>query len=390
MSQNFEITARVFFFNAKTDYLPYYKEVMLDIDGQKTAVDVLAAIKEADAFFAYPSEYLALKINSKVLVQNVTVKELVEIFGVHLAIEPVSSYRAVKDLVINDEDFIQKYQLFASLCSEEDFTYYQTLLPYYYASEMLKYNQDYMGDSAILFAHYLIEKYPEQKESILAVVNSKENGIWLYEKECNLYPEKDIASVAAGLKNMLGEKNVQAEGKLVPFFHAANAVLAKAYGLDTLNAQTALVDQIGLSNIEESVKHPFSDFNIAYYAGTQTCESTVNAEAVVKAVGGQYVKFSAAEKANGYGLLEYNQETAYKKAGAILLDAYDKGAEILVVDSEEAFFMFDTKRKKCEQAVGRDIKLPVLSAAQLICLSQGLMDKKEIGLENHRVVPDFV
>jgi len=64
---------KAFFFNAKTDYLPYYKQFSIDlenidlVEAMKTK-DLLAFIQEQNENFTYPEENLVFKINGLVLV----------------------------------------------------------------------------------------------------------------------------------------------------------------------------------------------------------------------------------------------------------------------------------------------------------------------------------
>ena len=46
MSQ--KLTIKAFFFNAKTDYLPYYKHFNIRVEDDATAKELLALIQEAD------------------------------------------------------------------------------------------------------------------------------------------------------------------------------------------------------------------------------------------------------------------------------------------------------------------------------------------------------
>ena len=57
MLQKLEI--RAFFFNAKTDYLPYYKNFNITVDADATAKDLLKKIQEANENFSYPKQNLS-------------------------------------------------------------------------------------------------------------------------------------------------------------------------------------------------------------------------------------------------------------------------------------------------------------------------------------------
>jgi hypothetical protein len=65
------------------------------------------------------------------------------------------------------------------------------------------------------------------------------------------------------------------------------------------------------------------------------------------------VHFSRSGKLSGLSLLEDNQELAFKKAGAILLDAYDRGAEVLVFEDVDVLDMFKKNYSAIEKTIGR-------------------------------------
>ena len=111
ISQKLEI--RAFFFNAKTDYLPYYKNFSISVEDDATAKDLLPKIQEKNENFSYPKQKLIMKINDLVVEAKQSVSSLVEKFGTSLQIDPVNSYRSNDGLKLNDSDFMQSYELLA-------------------------------------------------------------------------------------------------------------------------------------------------------------------------------------------------------------------------------------------------------------------------------------
>lgn len=101
-----KLALSVFRFDATTDFLPYYKKHFIKVDLAKTINDLFALIKEQDVSFDYPKdERAALKINGKALYTTATLEEIVEHFGKELTLEPLSTKRVTKDMMINDEEF---------------------------------------------------------------------------------------------------------------------------------------------------------------------------------------------------------------------------------------------------------------------------------------------
>lgn len=76
MSQKLKI--RAFFFNAKTDYLPYYKNFTLKVEEEATAKDLLGLIQEKNENFSYPKQKLIMKINGLIVEAKEPVVNIVE------------------------------------------------------------------------------------------------------------------------------------------------------------------------------------------------------------------------------------------------------------------------------------------------------------------------
>ena len=156
MSQTLNI--RAFFFNAKTDYLPYYKNFTLTVDADATAKDMLALIQEQNSDFSYPKQKLIMKINSLVVEAKEPISNIVEKLGTELLIEPANSYRSNNGLRINDDDFMASYALLEPYATEADLKYYKTLYALHYASETENFDREYIGDAILLLAAKMIEE----------------------------------------------------------------------------------------------------------------------------------------------------------------------------------------------------------------------------------------
>ncbi len=74
-----KLVLEVFRFDCKTDYLPYYKKVVIKIDEEKTVADLLAVIKDDEKVFEYPTGVnAAIKINGKSLFTSIKIGEIKE------------------------------------------------------------------------------------------------------------------------------------------------------------------------------------------------------------------------------------------------------------------------------------------------------------------------
>lgn len=176
----------VFRFDSKNDYLPYYKDYFLDVKKEQTLLDVLKQIRLDDPFLSFDENQNAcIKINKKAVFLSVKISEIINKLGKKLTLEPLSIKRAVNDLIINQNDFDDKFLLFENIASKEDRKFYENFIDIYYASSMLGYNEAYIGDSACLFGEYLLKKYPEKKEEILSILADETNGIWYHVNTAN-------------------------------------------------------------------------------------------------------------------------------------------------------------------------------------------------------------
>jgi heterodisulfide reductase subunit B len=87
--------------------------------------------------------------------------------------------------------------------------------------------------------------------------------------------------------------------------------------------------------------------------------------ALIKKHGLSDVHFPKANKLAGLSVLKENKQLAFKKAGTILLDAFDRGAEVLVVEESHALEMFHKHFSAIEKTIGREIGLEIISSEGL-------------------------
>ena len=113
-----KLKIKVFRFNKDTDYLPHYDTFEMNVNQDELVLDVMNRIKwEHDGSFSYRRSCrhgicgsCAVKVNGKAtLACKDRVFELVDIFGTELTIEPQDITRAYKDMVIDKENFWNKY-----------------------------------------------------------------------------------------------------------------------------------------------------------------------------------------------------------------------------------------------------------------------------------------
>lgn len=347
MSHKLEI--RAFFFNAKTDYLPYYKNFNITVDTDATAKDLLAEIQEVNENFSYPKQKLVMKVNGLVVEAKQSVSSIVERLGTSLQIDPVSSYRSNDGLKINDNDFMQSFELLAPYASESDLKYYKTLYALHYASETENFDREYIGDAVLVLAHKMISEGSEHKDAILEAITSVHSGLLDCEYENNLFNAEDHTASIEELKAMVKPEDTPSLCSQIIARFSKNEKEVTEVVVAKRAAET-------IDGIEEK--------QVAHYAGLASHDAM---HKLIGEIGMKGIHFSRANKLCGVGILEDNKDLALKKAGAVLLDAYDSGAEVLLVEDIAALDMFREHFSSIEKVIGRKIiGLELISAEDFV------------------------
>ena len=346
---SYKLEIRAFFFNAQTDYLPYYKNFSIQVNDDATAKDLLVKIQEENENFSFPKQKLVMKINGLVVDAKQPVSLLVERLGTSLQVDPVNSYRSNNGLKINDNDFMESFELLAPYASESDLKYYKTLYALHYASETEKFDREYIGDAVLVLAHKMITEGSEYKEAILEAITSVNSGLFDCEYENNLFNAQDYTTVIDELKAMAKPE----EGP------SLCAQLIARFSIKEGKEAEVAVPKRAVETIEN-----LEEKQVAHYHGLASHDAM---HKLIAQKGMKGVHFSRSGKLSGLSLLEDNKELAFKKAGAILLDAYDRGAEVLVVEDVDALDMFKKNYSAIEKTIGRKmIGLELISANDFV------------------------
>ena len=343
---------RAFFFNAKTDYLPYYKNFTLNVEGETTAKELLGLIQEQNFNFSYPKQKLIMKINGLIVEAKEPVANIVEKLGTELLIEPANSYRSNDGLKINDDDFMQSYALLEPYATESDLKYYKTLYALHYASETENFDREYIGDAILVLAHKMISEGNEHKEAILHAITSVHSGLLDCEYENNLFNAQSYDAAITALKDMVktDENN-----------HPSLLDMIK-------NRFSKEKEEKVVTKAKRVAKtiDALQDKHIAYYAGVKSDNENVISQIILD-MGTKEVTIPRKNKLSGVSILTDNKALALKKAGTTLLEAYDMGAEVLVVENEACYEMFANNFSTIENIVGRKmIGLEIISAEDFV------------------------
>ena len=355
-----EVHVELFRFDSNSDYLPYYKKYTIEYNPKDTVLSLLSKIKGIEKF-AYDNRVdFNLKINNLYLRADELICDVVERTSNDLKIEPVSTFRAVNDLLIDKRDYLEKILMFKEYLTPMELDEYAKSYELdYFASNTYDKNRNYIGDHAILIAADIIEHTPKFKKDVLDLISNEDNGIWYH----------------TSLKNRVLNYDINKEHKI----QSVLAMLPKvAYSGISANSN----NKIGSVNISQY----FDGFNIAEFEGVNenSCAS------LIKESNANYVKLSfAKEDLAPYSTL-VSKDFSHKIAGEILLEAKDNDADFLVVRSKSDLMLFDGEQKKIEKAVNREIDLPVISQEQFKRLLEGEKNGSALGFDKHRVKISFL
>ncbi len=199
-----EFKLSIFRFDAKTDYLPYFKKYKVKLDQSLDLNHLLQEVKKQDEFFEFEPNSCVF-LNKYALCLDTSLKEIYNHFGNELQIKPLSTKRSYKDLIINDNDFKASINDLQEIFDQNISDDYEKYKKYFYASTHLKYDKDFYGTSLFLYAYKLIAKYPHLEEQILKIISHEQHGIWYHDNlQYKIYPnETEIEDVICELKKKI-------------------------------------------------------------------------------------------------------------------------------------------------------------------------------------------
>lgn len=355
-----EVHVELFRFDSKVDYLPYYKKYTIEYDEKDTILNLLNKINSIDKFSYEATADFNLKINDLYLSSNENIASVVDRTSSDFKIEPISTFRAVNDLVIDKKDFLEKIDSFKSYITSTDIEKYAKNYELdYYASNTYNINRDYIGDHSLLIACDIIEQNPDLTEEILEKISKQEDGVFYHTSLVNRVFNYDTNK----------EKRIKSLLNMLP-----------KVALSSINTESVIKDY------DTTVTQYFDGFNIASFEGTNRNSST----SIINDSKANYIDISLKnEDLAPYSTLVSN-DFSLKIAGEILLQAKDESADFIVVRGNRDIELFDGEQKRIEKVVGREIKLPVISKEQFSKLLQGERNKSVLGLDTHKVNVSFL
>jgi|GEM_PF-209176 len=360
----------LFRFDYKSDYLPYYTKNFIKVKNEKKLIDILDKINIEEPFEYRSTDDFNLVVNGVYTKASITVEELVKNFGTDLIVEPISIRRAKKDLTIDDSDFKDRLEILKDFADDEDIARYKSNKLYFYASNTINYEYEYIGDPLIILAYDLIQKDSSKEKEILEILSQYEFG----------------AQYHTSLENRVFGLDKEVEEKIQTIRKKLNLTKDIKEQSFVIDKKSNSINFDSNENIGE-IKHYFDNFNIAYYKGLEEDSTT---SSLLSKLNAKIINASSMKTDLALETFHINSEFTMKLASSVMLEAFDNSADILVVDDEKLFNLFDSNRKTLKDISGRDIILPVVHKSELIKLATGLHDDVKQTLAKHTVDPELI
>jgi len=332
-----KLNIKAFFFNAKTDYLPYYKNFLFLIENEDSLNlrDILKMIRAENENFAFPnSRELIFRVNGWVVNGKERVSDITKKLGYELTIDPVLKYRSINCLIINNKDFLHQFRrVLGHFSKKEDLMFYLKLYKVHYASETFHYNHEYIGDAILLLAHKMIKENNPKKDEIIDAISNEFNGISWCEYQNNVFEGKDYSKEIEELKEIVKSAN-------------------------RLKRKKSICTKL-LNRPKEYKIGSIENKNIAIYLGKNTNLLKKAKDRLTKRRA-KFIEFGMEDRLAGQTILDINPNFAYKKAGRVMLEAFDNGGEILAFVDRSDYNYFKEVHNLAEREVGRDISLELM------------------------------
>lgn len=368
----------LFKFDHKSDYLPYYKKFFITVKHELTLLDILNTINEEDTLSYENTKDFGVCLNGLYTTVDVSIENIKNDFGKELVIEPLSIRRAHSDLLINEEDFNEKFsilseftgmEMLSSFVDKEDKKAYDSYKLYFYASNTMNVQHQYIGDAILLLASDLIAKNPLNKHNILSAISNCDYGI-----DFHTSLENRVYNIESTIEEKINQlkKDLDIPKEIKEQNFRVNATKKLDFG--NFKGTT-------------SITHDFNDFNIAYYHGEKALEKTTE---LLNALKAKKVNLDSKYDDLALDTFHINPDFTYKLASTVMLEAFDKSADLLVVDSAELFYLMDYNRKELSRVSGRDIEIPVIHRNELEKLALGSHITVKESLDHHIIDPELI
>jgi succinate dehydrogenase / fumarate reductase, cytochrome b subunit len=239
-------------------------------------------------------------------------------------------------------------------------------------------------------AGVLSEQNPELADAL--------NGLTLAMAEAE---GADLMTICSTCQGVLSNHNYHLKGDSARM-QRANATIADqgfSYGGTTTvkHLLWMLFEDIGIDRVSRAIKRKLTGLKIAPFYGCyilrpievlglqERPERKTYLERLISLLGAEPVEYKGSTKCCGFPMLTFNREKALAMGGNHILEAKDKGADLLVTPCPLCHLNLDGQQPDAARVLKRDIDVPIFHLPQLLGLAFG-MEPEELRL-NHHVVP---
>lgn len=155
-----------------------------------------------------------------------------------------------------------------------------------------------------------------------------------------------------------------------------------------------MLDKYVIPNLEGRIVKPFGHKVACYYGcylvrpheilNFDREEEPQSMDALMTKAGATPIEWAFKTECCGAGLSISRTSSVGKLSGKIVGDAFDRGAEAIIVACPMCQSNLDMRRKEINSYLGKKIDIPVLYVTQALGLAIGL-DRKALGLQRHFV-----
>jgi succinate dehydrogenase / fumarate reductase, cytochrome b subunit len=158
-----------------------------------------------------------------------------------------------------------------------------------------------------------------------------------------------------------------------------------------------LFEDIGVDKIRAAIKRKLTGLKIAPFYGCyilrpeeylglrERPERKTYLEQLITLVGAEPVEYRGSTKCCGFPMLTFNREKSLAMGGSHILEAKEKGADLLVTPCPLCHLNLDGQQPDSAKTLRTQLDVPIFHLPQLLGLAFGF-DPKELRL-NHHVVP---
>jgi succinate dehydrogenase / fumarate reductase cytochrome b subunit len=158
-----------------------------------------------------------------------------------------------------------------------------------------------------------------------------------------------------------------------------------------------LFEDIGIDRVKAAIKRKLTGLKIAPFYGCyilrpeeslglkERPERKTYLQQLIALVGAEPVEYRGSTKCCGFPMLTFNRDKALAMGGNHIMEAKDKGADLLVTPCPLCHLNLDGQQPDAGRVLKKDIGVPIFHLPQLLGLAFG-MDPSELRLDHH-VVP---